>query len=202
MGEPRDVAQPVGVGERDVERAGDVEPVRPVLRQPGRRQRRGLERGRRPGEPLRGIGVAERGDRGSACVPPPLEHHRRLGAVRRGRCDPSRASSRVGVVTRRVVVAVVEQSPRLSPACAGHHRFLGLGQVQHDVGDRPTLGARRRRPRRVVERVEDRFEAILLGDEVVEDHGLPESVAVVRSVPVGDRARGHDARRADAGAGA
>ncbi len=63
--QPRHVAQAFRVGEGEVERAGDVEPVGPMLGQAGRGQGRRLERSGRPGQRPARIGGLERGDRGT-----------------------------------------------------------------------------------------------------------------------------------------
>ncbi len=54
-------------------------------------------------------------------------------------------------------------------AGAGDHRFLGLREVQHDVGDAPALGRRWRRPLVAVEAGEDLLQPVLLGLKVVKD---------------------------------
>ena len=56
---------------------------------------------------------------------------------------------------------------------AGDDGCLGLGEVEDDVGYRPSSRCRRAEPRLLVEVVEDRLEPILLGHEVVKDvHSL------------------------------
>jgi hypothetical protein len=157
------VADPGGVVERDAERPGDVEAVRPVLGQPGRRQRRRLERRLRPEQPAVGIG-GKQGRHGRAPRRPPSRQHDR-------RCRPLGLDLPVD----RRIEGLTTAAPRRLGARHGtgghrcHDRLLGLGEVQHDVGDRPARRARFGRPRRRVEGQQDLLEAVLLGDEIVED---------------------------------
>jgi hypothetical protein len=46
--------------------------------------------------------------------------------------------------------------------CRDHDRFLGLGQMQHDVGDRPPDGSRRRHPLGLVQPAQDARQSFLL----------------------------------------
>ena len=78
--QPGDVVQPFGVGERDAERPGDVQPVRPVLGQPRGGQRGRLERRCHPGQRLGRIGRAQRVYRLAPGRAPAPEGQLRLGA--------------------------------------------------------------------------------------------------------------------------
>ena len=69
MAEPRDVSQPVGIRQRDVERHGDIQRMGPVLGKARRRERAGLEGSVGPrvtrvgvGRPIRVTGVRQQPD--------------------------------------------------------------------------------------------------------------------------------------------
>ena len=162
--QPGDVAQPVGVGEVDPERSGDVEPVGPVLGQAGRGQRGRLERARHPRQP-----ACRARRRGAPTGTPAVaarqrcEHHRRLG--------PLLAHHAVGRVVHPGGIGRPASLGR--GAGAGRDRLVGLGEVQHDVGDAPARRAGRGSPRVVVQCGEDPVEPFLLRGQVIEDvHGL------------------------------
>ena len=77
--QPGDVPQPPGIGKVGAERPRDVKPVRPVLGQPGRRQRGRLDRAHHPLNRLVRIGGPHRGQRRLPGPLPPGEHLGRPG---------------------------------------------------------------------------------------------------------------------------
>jgi hypothetical protein len=161
VAEPGDVVEAVGVGERHAERARDVEAVRPVLGEARRGQRGRLQRAADPLHEQSRVGRPQRGERRRTRSPPPLEHGLRL--VTLGHDHPLGG----------VVDASRRARPRPRPdrrGDGGRSCLLRLREVEHDVGDRPALGQRRRREPFVVERRQDGIEALVLGGEVVDDH--------------------------------
>ena len=158
--QPGDGPQPRGIREADAQRPGDIQAVRPVLGQPGGRQRGRLQRHLHPWQrPLR-VRCAQRGHRGQpGCAPPPEDP---------GRRGPLRLN--------QLVHHLIQGGTRCRPDTeggtggAGEHRLFGLGQVEHHIGDRPPRRSRRRCPQRLIQSVQNALQPVLLGLEVIEDH--------------------------------
>ena len=156
--QPGDMPQPFGVGKLDAERPGDVQAVRPVLGQPRGRQRGGLHR---PGHPLQRLVRVGRPDRGQPRLPGPLPPREHL----RGRRPLHPDRFRRPVVHR---VPGRRAQPRAQLPVRGRRldTLLGLGQVQHHVGDRPARGPRRRQPLRLVQPEQDLLQPFLFRRQV------------------------------------
>ena len=129
VAEPGDVAEPVRVGEVDLERPGDVEAVGPVLGQAGRGEGGRAQGGGRPAEAHRRICGPQRFDRRAPSGLPPREHRGGSGVIR-SYLGVDQLVDRHRAVPPRAVVG--------RGAGAGHHCLVGLGEVDDDIADGPT----------------------------------------------------------------
>jgi hypothetical protein len=85
---------------------------------------------------------------------PPGEHHVRRRALR--------AHQRGDAFVHRPAYRLAQAAPQLTTRRRDHDRFLGLGQMQHHVGDRPPDGSRRRHPLGLVQPAQDARQSFLL----------------------------------------
>ena len=110
-----------------------------------------------------GSAARERVDGGAAGETPTFEDHQRV--------RPFSSNLTLDCLIHRLafdapIASVCDVDARRG--CEGH-AFLGLGEMQHNIGNRPAWRPRLSGPGRCVERGEDALESILLGDEVSED---------------------------------
>jgi hypothetical protein len=155
VSQPGDVPQAFGVGKLDAERDGDIKAVRPVLGQPRRRQRGGLDRTAHPRDGLLWAGATQRVRR---LAPGPLPPHEYL----RG-CGPLTPYRLGRALIHRVPGDPAQAGGQADVGHRGRDRFLGLSQVQHHVRDRPPGGPRLRRPLPLVQPDQDVLQPVLLG---------------------------------------
>ena len=133
--------------------------VCPVFGDASRRDRRRLERCRGPSHLAVRVDDSQRGDRAAVGGLPPLEDHERSIALA---ADP---------LLDQVIDVVVVVAPTGFVRDARTHGdgLLGLGEMQHHIGDAPPRCVGRRRPLRDGQPLEHRFQLRLLGLEVGED---------------------------------
>jgi len=183
--QPGDVPEPGGVGEVGAERFRYVKTVRPVLGQPGRRQRGRLDRADHPLHGCVRVGAPHRGQRGLPGPLPPGEHLGRSGRRHR----PFRPDRGVGSLVHRLPGHRVQRPPQVAVRGRGRGRLLRLGQMQHHIGDRPALRPRSRLPLPLVQPAQDLLQPLLLRRQVIEDghprtmtHRLPDPAHVSPAV--------------------
>ena len=143
-GQPRHQPEPIGRRQPGPDGVGHVAGVDPRLAHPGGGQGPGRQCTGHPRDPGRQVHGTEHRDQPRPPGRPPIEAA--------GRPPAPRSSS-----TIRAAPASTDRSPSRRPAVpacgpidrcggAGHRQLVRLGQVQHDVGDRPALTPGGRRP--------------------------------------------------------